>query len=68
MDWRRRGTIAWPTRSLDLTSLNYNIWKYMKSFVYITPINFEQDLIQRIILTAYEMKITFSSGITKTEF
>ena len=30
----RRGSMAWPPRSCDLTPLNYFLWGYVKSLVY----------------------------------
>jgi len=33
----RRGTIEWPARSPDLTSLDFFLWGHLKSVIYKTP-------------------------------
>lgn len=39
----RRGPIEWPARSPDLTPLDYFLWGYLKSKVYVTrPANLEE--------------------------
>jgi len=35
----RRGTIPWPPRSSDLTSLDYYLWGHMKTLVYETKVD-----------------------------
>ena len=49
---RRGGPIAWPALSSDLTPLDYLLWGHVKSFVYETPVNSEEDLLARIIAAA----------------
>lgn len=44
----RRGAIEWPPRSPDLTPLDYFLWGYLKSKVYINRPNNLQDLKDRI--------------------
>lgn len=45
----RGGHVAWPPRSCDLTPLDFFLWGYIKSIVYRTPPDNEQELRQRII-------------------
>jgi hypothetical protein len=33
----RGGTIAWPSRSPDLTSLGFSVWGYVKDKVFVPP-------------------------------
>jgi hypothetical protein len=33
----RGGTIAWPPRSPDLTSLGFSVWVYVKDKVFVPP-------------------------------
>jgi hypothetical protein len=35
----RGGTIAWPQRSPDLTSLEFSVWRYVKDNVYVPPLH-----------------------------
>lgn len=42
------GTIAWPARSPDLNPLDFFLWGHLKSQVYATPIDREEDLLARI--------------------
>ena len=44
--------IAWPTRSTDLTSLNYFLWGHMKSLVYKTPADSKEDLLAHVMAAA----------------
>lgn len=45
----RRGPQPWPPRSPDLNSLDYFLWGHLKTLVYLTPIQNEQELRNRII-------------------
>lgn len=45
----RRGTIEWPPRSPDLTPLDYFLWGYLKSKVYLTRPSDLGELRDRII-------------------
>ncbi|KYN11266.1 hypothetical protein ALC57_16584 [Trachymyrmex cornetzi] len=45
----RAGTQLWPSRSPDLNPLDYFLWGHLKSLVYITPIENENDLRNRIV-------------------
>ena len=42
------GPIAWPPRSLDLTSVDYYLWGYMKALVYETKVDSRAALRHRI--------------------
>lgn len=44
----RGGAVSWPPRSPDLTPLDFFLWGHVKSLVYETPVETEQDLIGRI--------------------
>lgn len=44
----RRGMIEWPPRSPDLTPLDYFLWGYLKSKVYVTRPTHLEDLKARI--------------------
>ena len=48
----RGGPIAWPPRSPDLTPLDFFCWGHMKSLVYETPVETQQDLVARIQVAA----------------
>lgn len=45
----RRGSIEWPARSPDLTPLDYFLWGYLKSKVYVTKPQNLDELRARII-------------------
>lgn len=63
----RGGPIPWPARSPDITPLDFYVWGHMKELVYVTPINSVEELRQRIINAAQQMRTTFTSRVTKTE-
>jgi len=44
----RGGAVSWPPRSPDLTPLDFFLWGHVKSLVYETPVETEQDTIGRI--------------------
>jgi hypothetical protein len=44
----RRGPIAWPPRSPDLTPLDFFLWGYIKDFVYKTKVQDVTKLRRRI--------------------
>lgn len=48
----RGGPVAWPPRSPDLSPLDFFVWGHMKSLIYDTPIETEEDLIARIMIAA----------------
>lgn len=52
----RGGTIAWPPRSPDLTPLDFFLWGTMKQRVYREVSNTREELLQRIMVTADELK------------
>lgn len=52
----RGGTIAWPPRSPDLSPLDYFFWGTMKQKVYREVPNTREELLQRIMATAEEIK------------
>lgn len=51
--WIGRGSdVNWPARSPDLTPLDFFLWGHMKSLVYETPVQSEEDLVARISVAA----------------
>jgi hypothetical protein len=47
--WIGRGSpVAWPPRSPDLNPLDFFLWGHLKSLVYATPVNTQQELWQRV--------------------
>ncbi|EFN71217.1 hypothetical protein EAG_05969, partial [Camponotus floridanus] len=47
--WIGRGSpIAWPPRSPDLSLLDFFLWGHIKTLIYETPIETEQELVARI--------------------
>lgn len=52
----RGGTIAWPPRSPDLTPLDFFFWGTMKQKVYQQVPNTREDLLQRIMEVAEEIR------------
>lgn len=45
----RGGPQFWPPRSPDLNSLDFYLWGHLKALVYVTPIETEEQLRNRII-------------------
>ncbi|KAJ8909742.1 hypothetical protein NQ315_014010, partial [Exocentrus adspersus] len=45
----RQGPTAWPTRSLDLTPMDYFLWGTVKSDVYSYAATTQEDMVQRKI-------------------
>ena len=50
----RGGPIAWPARSPDMTPLDYYLLSHMKSLIYKTPVDSEEDL-QECIMPAADV-------------
>lgn len=48
----RRGSIEWPARSPDLSPLDYFLWGYLKSKVYVNRPENLQELSERILAEA----------------
>ena len=46
------GPIAWPAYLPNLTQLDYFLWGHMKSLVYETPVNSEEDLLAWVMAAA----------------
>ncbi|GBL94128.1 hypothetical protein AVEN_185079-1 [Araneus ventricosus] len=44
----RGGSVPWPSLSPDLSSLDYFLWGHLKSLVYATPVDSNEDLVARI--------------------
>lgn len=43
-----RGPISWPPRSPDLNPLDFYLWGQLKTIVYATPVDRQEDLLPRI--------------------
>jgi hypothetical protein len=52
----RGGPTAWPARSPDLNSCDYYLWRYMKTKVYRTQVENQEELLERIMVTAEEIR------------
>jgi len=48
----RNGPIAWPATSPDLTPMDFFLWGNIKALIYMLSIDFEEDLIARIVEAA----------------
>jgi len=44
--------MTWPSRSPDLTPLDYFLWGYIKALINTSPVDSEDDLIARIVEAA----------------
>lgn len=49
----RSGPVHWPSRSPELTSLDF--WEYVKTLVYKTPVNGAEELIANIVVATGEI-------------
>lgn len=59
--WIGRGNDApreWPPRSPDHNPLDFHFWGHMKAKVYATPVDTREDLWQRIVDSANEIRQT----------
>lgn len=52
----RGGAIRWPARSPDLTPLDFFLWGYMKSLVYETPVNTQEELLGRVMAASLHIQ------------
>lgn len=48
----RNGPVRWAPRSADLNICDFFVWGHMKEQVYRTPVEDEQDLLNRIMIAA----------------
>ncbi|GBM27685.1 hypothetical protein AVEN_95348-1 [Araneus ventricosus] len=53
---RRDGPVPLPPRSPDLSRLDYFLWGHLKSLVYATPVDSDEDLVARISVAAASMR------------
>lgn len=44
----QHGPVAWPPRSPDLNPLDFYLWGHVKSVVYATPVDTEDELLARV--------------------
>lgn len=54
----RGGPQSWPPRSPDLNSLYFCLWGHLKSLVYSTPIETEEELRNRIVASCQTIRNT----------
>lgn len=54
----RGGPVPWPSRSPDLNSIDFFFWGALKSVVYATPVNSDEDLVARIVCAAADIQQT----------
>jgi hypothetical protein len=52
----RGGPTAWPARSPHLNSCDYYVWGYMKAKVYRTRVENQEELLERIMVAAEEIR------------
>lgn len=52
----RGGTVAWPPRSPDMTPLDFFLWGHMKQKVYFNVPNTREELLQKIMMVADEIR------------
>ncbi|XP_054713709.1 uncharacterized protein LOC129223166 [Uloborus diversus] len=60
------GPVPWPPRSPDFSSLDYFLWGHLKSLVYETPVDSDDDLVARISAAAAEnesVRSAFGRGV-----
>lgn len=60
----RGGPVPWPARSPDLNPMDFFVWGFMKSEVYATPINNEEELLNRIQAAAQKVREILSHKVT----
>lgn len=65
----RGGPIPWPARCPDLTPCDFCLWGHMKELVYPanSTINNVEELRQKILNAAQQIKETLTSRVTKSE-
>jgi hypothetical protein len=51
----RNGPVSWPARSPDMTPLDLFFWGHMKSLIYETPVESEEDLVARIAVASADI-------------
>ena len=47
--------VLWPSRSPDLNPMAFYFWGHMKSLIYETPVESEEDPVGRIVVAAGEV-------------
>jgi hypothetical protein len=52
----RGGRATWPPRSPNLNSCDFYLWGYMKSTVYQTTVNNQDDLLNRIMMASERIR------------
>lgn len=62
------GTIPWPLKSADLTSLDFFLWGHLKNVVYVDPPINLQDLKNKIRLACNNLREEQINAVTSREF
>ena len=52
----RGGPVGWPARSPDLNPLDFFLWGHLKSLVYKTPVETNEDLLARVLAGCDEIR------------
>ncbi|GFW23133.1 uncharacterized protein TNCV_3802331 [Trichonephila clavipes] len=52
----RGGPVNWPAHSPDLSCLDFFLWGYMKSLVYVSPVDSNEALFARIAVVAGDIR------------
>lgn len=60
----RGGPVAWPSRSPDLSPLDFFVWGTMKDIVYSLPVDSVEELTNRIIEAAQTVRDKLSFNVT----
>jgi hypothetical protein len=48
----RVGPMAWPPRSPDFTPVDFFLWEHIKTLIYTSPFDSEEDLLAHIVEVA----------------
>lgn len=63
--WIGRGrTVSWPARSPDLIPMDFFVWGLMKQEVHSTPVNSEDELLNRINAAAVKVREALTFKVT----
>ena len=63
----RGGPTPWPAKSPDLSPCDFYIWGHMKNLVYVTLVESQKKLRERILTATQHIKGTLSTRVTVSE-